>query len=503
MGFHIKRQLTEEEKKEVLRIHGPICYATGHGIVEGDTIQFDHIKAFSEGGESEIINIAPMCETHNKQKGALTLYDFRKKIAIDEFFKEGDALTLKNELEFFKKKKDIERFGEPINIISTKDGIINLEILNEKKEFSLHECPTTGWKYFYALLPVGVLDSDDDADNEIGLQPRYLIKDKVFNMFRHFQNHPVLQPSLCRIYKNRVLVFDGQHKIASMLWGGRHDYECKVYIDPNPSLLNQTNIAAHDKYAQTRFFSSIMVAKLGAQFGKEFEVYRSLEDDIVKTEQGFVDYLKSKDQLTKAEINKRFKSFLYNSVLDDESNKVSSLVSNGNRGTAEKPITMDMLDKSVFTLFFFRNPVDDDMSTSAYKREVEFENVIFYLNELFDKALFNWDSKKPSSDALQGKLNRMFRSKSIIAWTEIVHDAICAKLNIHDRDDQIKLMYNDLSDSEKENISFIVQRLVDWNIWSSPTDSGIDRVLADNKSAVKDFLRDKGLTTGYLMGAKE
>ena len=99
---------------------------------------------------------------------------------------------------------------------------------------------------------------------------------------------PVLQPSIGRVQKDRILLFDGQHKIAALLWTGRREFECKVYLDPELELLNKTNIAAHDKYSQTRFYSSVMVHKLGTQFGSEFEKYRSLEDGSVKSEAGFV-----------------------------------------------------------------------------------------------------------------------------------------------------------------------------------------------------------------------
>ena len=105
----------------------------------------------------------------------------------------------------------------------------------------------------------------------------------------------MLQPSIGRFYKNKILVFDGQHKIAAMLWGGRKEFELKVYINPETQLLNQTNISAHDTFAQTRFFSSIMVAKLGSQFGKQFEDYKNLDDGSKKTEKGFIDYLKEKE----------------------------------------------------------------------------------------------------------------------------------------------------------------------------------------------------------------
>jgi len=503
MAILLKRQISEDEKKRIIEKFGRICYATGHPIDNEETVQFDHIKAFSSGGASEVDNIAPMCGKHNKQKGQLPLYDFKIKLKIEEFFESKDTLTLKDELEYLKSKGELKIFGDTISIIKNEDEEIELEILNKQHKYALYTCPTTKWQYFYATLPIEVLDSDDDADNEIGLQPRYLIKTKVFNLFRHFQRHPVLQPSICRIHKNRVLVFDGQHKIAGLLWGGRRIFECKVYINPEPQLLNKTNISAHDKFAQTRFFSSIMVAKLGAQFGREFEEYKNIEDNGKKTEAGFLDYLKEKERLTKAEINKRFRSFLYNSILDDNENKVSKLVSKSNRSSADTPITMDMLEKSIFSNFLYREPVETDMITENYLREKEFSNNIKLFNIIYDEGLYNWDSSKSNSDPEQLKLSRMFRSKSIMSWAEILFDAVCASLKLYDSDEKIKLMHRILSEEDFKTISMVLRRLFSWSMWTSPQNSEIDRILADNKSVVKEWLKDKGLTTGYLMGAPE
>ena len=49
----------------------------------------------------------------------------------------------------------------------------------------------------------------------------------------------------------------------------------------------------------------------------------------------------------------------------------------------------------------------------------------------------------------------------------------------------------------------MIDRLVNCKMWSSPPDSEVDRVVSDKKSAIKDWLRSKGLTTGYLLGAAE
>ncbi len=181
MAILLKRQISDDEKKIVLERFGKICFATGHPINDEESIQFDHIKAYAQKGASEIDNIAPMCGKHNKQKGQLSLYDFKIKLKIDEFFDNGENLTLKDELDYLKSKKDLSVYGETISIIEQTENSIKVEILNKNENFTLYTCPTTDWSYFYATLPIEILDSDDDADNEIGLQPRYLIKENYLN----------------------------------------------------------------------------------------------------------------------------------------------------------------------------------------------------------------------------------------------------------------------------------------------------------------------------------
>lgn len=502
MAIILQRQITDEEKAQIIVKFGRTCYATGHNIPDSEEIHFDHIRAFSIDGASEIDNIAPMCQTHNLQKGRLPLEDFRIKLRLDEFFSQGQALTLKHELQFFKEKEIITTFGETVYTLLT-DSEIELEFLNKKEKFRLYTCPTTKWQYFYANLPVNVINSDDDEDGQIGLQPRYLIKDKVFDLYRHFQNNTVLQPSLARLHQNKILVFDGQHKIAAMLWGERKEFELKIYISPDPKALNKTNIAAHDKFAQTRFFSSIMIAKLGSQFGKQFEDYKNNENDEQKTEAGFVKFVQISEQLTAAEVNRRFTSFLYNAVLDESTNKLVRLVSKSNRSTNEYPLTNDMLNKSLFSNFLYRYPTNDDLTSPNYKRDKEIINVIRLCNIIDEEIMHKWDATKTANDLTQNKLNRMFRSKSIMAWAELFRDAVAAKLDIIDRDEKALLFYREISDEDFDKVRKVFRRLATWNMWDSPVNSDIDRVLADNKSEVKKYFRDKGLTTGYLLGAAE
>src|SRR2546423_2776776 len=183
MAITLKRQLTPDEKKIILERHGRKCFATGHAIPTGETPHFDHIRAFALGGQSEVDNIAPMCEHHNKSKGTLPLEDFRIKLRLQEFFQAGDRLTLKNLLNHLQSKREIQKFGQLV-VTTIGDDNVTVESSSSKLESRLYLCPTTGWHYFYATIPVEILNSDDDEDHKLGLQPRFLIFDKVFELFR-------------------------------------------------------------------------------------------------------------------------------------------------------------------------------------------------------------------------------------------------------------------------------------------------------------------------------
>ncbi|MCG2718001.1 MAG: hypothetical protein L6408_04105, partial [Nanoarchaeota archaeon] len=258
-----------------------------------------------------------------------------------------------------------------------------------------------------------------------------------------------------------------------------------------------------DKYSQTRFFSSIMVGKLGTEFGIEFEQYKNIEDGQGKSEAGFVRFLNSQQTETRGEINRKFRSFLYNIILKSEENTLAKCVSPTNRSTDEHPLTMDMLSKSIFTHFLYREPVEDIIGTDAYKREYEIQNVITLMNYLFGLALCNWNPKAGPNDSNQIKLKRLFSSKSIMAWCDILKHSICGKLDLHDSQDLTMPFYRYFDDKEKEKIKKVVERLVNWKMWESPSNSDINRILVDNVGVVGNWFRNNGLTTGYLMGAPE
>lgn len=284
---------------------------------------------------------------------------------------------------------------------------------------------------------------------------------------------------------------------------GRQDFECKIYIDPDLRLLNDTNILAHDAFAQTRFYSSIMMLKLGAEFANYFDDFKNSDESSVKSEATFVTYMLSRPggMETKATMSRRFRSHLYRSVLTDSDNTLFPFVSTANRSTHEQPITMDMLEKSIFSNFLFRDPTSDSMTSDSYRRNDELKNMVQLCNILVEEGLGQWNPKATADDLNRVRLQRIFGSKSMMAWSELLWDAVCARLDLTDTDDRIRVFYRPLSQDKIEQLRKIVRRLYEWQRWSAPKGDPIDGVLSDKKTSVKTWLRDHGLTTGFLMGA--
>ena len=63
-----KRFPSERLKDQVLMRDGNKCRLCGI-TVTGDNIHFDHILAWSKGGETTLENLQVLCETHNLAKG--------------------------------------------------------------------------------------------------------------------------------------------------------------------------------------------------------------------------------------------------------------------------------------------------------------------------------------------------------------------------------------------------------------------------------------------------
>lgn len=83
-----KRSLSETEKLEVQRIQrstdGALrCYISGEIInLENDAIEYDHLKAFVNGGDTDTSNMRIFLKKFNREKGKMPLEAYKTRIPL-------------------------------------------------------------------------------------------------------------------------------------------------------------------------------------------------------------------------------------------------------------------------------------------------------------------------------------------------------------------------------------------------------------------------------------
>lgn len=376
----LQREPTEEQKRQVLEIHGRKCFVTGHPIGENDPLEFDHIRPVDAGGPTSVDNLAPVCKTHNRQKLALSLSEYRDKLLLDELFQDSEPKYL-DQLLSAKGKK----LGQSLQYeIQDNEGRISVFFGGSRKEFTLYQCPVTHWNFFYAMVPVEYLKNDRE------LQPRPLRKKELFELYKHFRRNTQLAPSICRLVSpGSLLLFDGQHKAAAQIWAGRPAVECKVYLDPNASRLKATNLEAHESYRQMKFYSGELMAKYAGLFKEDWEDF--LTTPGVKSEAAFVDFLMARRQLSKAKAKAEVENAIHNRILTDSDNLMLKFVSSKNR-TRNQPLTHNQLKVTLFKHLIRDVPTAVEFESDKDFRETEQRNLITLMSIIAEEVLIEkWD----------------------------------------------------------------------------------------------------------------
>jgi hypothetical protein len=70
----------------------------------------------------------------------------------------------------------------------------------------------------------------------------------------------------------------------------------------------------------------------------------------------------------------------------------------------------------------------------------------------------------------------------MIAWSELLRDAVCARLEIVD--ERLRVFYRSLSGEELGQVRKTVQRLYQWQRWAAPKDDQIEVLSDKNRKTV-------------------
>jgi hypothetical protein len=482
----IKRTLTESEKEQVIKQHGRRCFVDGEPISEEETLEFHHIKPFSEGGPTTIDNIAPVCKRHHLTIGTMSLQEYRDKLELGKFFEDGQPKYLDDLIRYKK-----INYGEKIKYELIEDDI-NIYFKDLCHIYPIHMCSTKGWKYFYATLAVEAISNDSD------LQPRPLREPSLWALYRHFQTNTQLALSICRINEdNKILLFDGQHKAAAQIWANRKRIECKIYLNPDSRELKETNLAAHTLYRQMSFYSHELMKKYADIFGEDWAEYMGTEGE--KSESGFFNYLVYGKNKTKANAKNEIALAIYNEIVDDSNNKLSTYLSEKNRGR-KQPITFSRLKKTFFQHMIMSPPVKDEFESDKDYRKDERQNLIKIMNIITDEGLSGkWAPER--ADSSHKKAERIFSAGAIRAWVILLKDVINTHLRHYTDEERRLFFYKKIPDEAFSFFRKFVKRIYSHKLWDDPDASGeiTARLARDDATTAKSLFDEKGLTVTWVL----
>jgi hypothetical protein len=483
-----RRQVTDAEKEQILARQGMRCFIDNAPVDDAADFEFDHIVPYAEGGPSEASNIGAVCKKHNREKGALSLSEYRDRLDLRKFFEGAKKRRLDDLLS---ERIGPGKYAAPIQVEFTeKTAKVYLD--SGTIETPLATCPSTAEQYFFATLPVSVLS------NDVELQPRPLEPERVWELYRHLRTHTQLAPAVCRLVGDQVLLFDGQHKAAAQVWAHRQAVDCKIYVNPEVRRLKETNLSAHDKLRQMPFYTSTLLEKYADMAREDWEAF--LQAAGPKTEAAFVEFMRSRSNMSWAEAVGRIRALIHKDIIEAPDNRLRDYITEENRGRTN-PITIGRLAKSFFAEFITPPPLNDEFETEAYHRDEERDNVVFLLNLVVDQAHNDrWAPER--NDAEHKKAARLFSAGALRSWVPFLRDAIAPSLHLYSEDDKRRVFYRELSAEDRQNVEHLVARLLSHKVWQDP-DPALNDLRYDNAERAKQVLRTAGLGPGWIIGVEQ
>lgn len=461
----MRKKISDELKREVIAKsldNGLMyCYLSGERI-EGDDYEIDHVIPVSNGGSDTVDNLRIVKPEYNRRKSDMSLSEYREMFRIDRFLNSKPIIKLEDVLKF-KKITNSQIYAE----IDTDDKIHITGAI--ERTYDLLTCPVTNAKYFYANLPLSVVSNDSG-----GLQPRSIDKKKAMKLTMNMKDRPQLLPSiarlkLCNSELDRILLFDGQHKVVANLLNNRTSVDLKIYVDGSTNnelydMLMVTNLEAHTTFKQTPFVSNVLLSKMNQVMQEHMQEYMALEL-AEYTEEGFVNWLVSNKTYNSREAKNLFKKSMLDMMVDA-------------LGIDEKlNVTHNVRTRFVTQL------VGGKLLSPIFKLDNEDRAVIIsnlkLIGDLINK---HHNDAKPMARGPISYLSLLVKDL-LIYMNKIIESSV--------RD---KVLSIPISNTIKDRLSTYVKRYFNHPLWNDGTLTGVNAA-----NATSNFFKSKGLTLEYII----
>lgn len=307
------------------------------------------------------------------------------------------------------------------------------------RDTEVHEDRLAQMSYFFALLPIEYLHHDSKINPRgVGRSLRGLIEE-------FFKGNPELHVALSWVPveadgDGRVMLFDGQHKAAAQLLLGQRWLPVRVFLDPDPDRLIETNTNAESVLRQVAFDKSIL-RHLGSElYADRIRRYQQAHavgaDDESFSEADLVRHFAGE--------TRAMRRYVVDAVRDritqHPDNRLRAYVEFSGKG-AEKPISYSTIDKTFFSLFvgqeMLTTPVGMGTESGDNPRLLEVEQIVRLMNltaELiyedqydFERGTYQLEVKLQKGEGIpEGHVRafRMGKEEVIGAWLRYVQMVI-------------------------------------------------------------------------------
>ena len=278
---------------------------------------------------------------------------------------------------------------------------------------------------------------------------------------------------------------------------GFNKIELKIYIEPDKIELIRTNLVAHDKLKQLKFYPSKVADILNQLYGVNWQRY--LETAQIKSEKGFCNYIKFSEDKSNPKPEKQIEAFLITSIKEDPNNIFWQFVAPQDKTGKQYAMSWDSMNKYYFRYFLAKPPMHIEINSKEDFRDQEIKNNIRLLNILADELLIDkWNPLEANES--HKKAERIFRPGSIMVWFPMLSNVIFNQLGIINPNDARCLLFRDISEEKWTNINNYIRKMFSHRIWIE-RDPNIDLVLGNKKMELtRGLFLEKGFSIQWILG---
>ena len=413
-SLFLNRQSPNERAELIQTLHDAqhckcfICEQLIDLVAQKDAIDVDHVVPLKTGGKDDPSNFALTHASCNRSKQASNLEVAR---VLSRFTRLKDQLAPLNRSPNLGDLLKQAGGGNQTLGFKLADNSVTFSFAelddNKLRSVPLYLDEVSGFRYFFAKLPIHYLAHDDHINpRSIGSNISKLVEE-FFN--KRPQLHVPLGWMDSKDSRSRIHIFDGQHKAAAQIMLGVKELPVRVFIDPDPDVLITTNTNAGTTLKQVAFDKSVQRSLGHTLYQERLQRFQKAtgrsEDDLSFSERDLINHFRGQSR----EIKRYILDAIRNGVTSDPENKLMSFVDMSGRGT-DHPLSYSTVEKTFYSFFVYQEVMETPINHLAEEgenpREIERSQIVKMMNLIAEELYIEKFDDGIGTDKIENRLRK-------------------------------------------------------------------------------------------------